>query len=109
MPTFLKTLPLCAAIAIMAMPVVTPAEANHQFERFYRYNDPYSPTTPNLYRRERRSHQCQLPQEYRPSAPVNAFQGWLMPGLIWGDCPLLMPPPLRVRDTPTSPFGSTWR
>ncbi len=86
---------------------VAPAEAALQY-RVQPY-DPYSPSTPYLYRRERRSTACQLSPSLRgKDPPANQFQGWLLPGLIWGNCPLRMEM-MGTKDEPRSIFGPTGR
>jgi hypothetical protein len=95
---------LSLALLLLSVSWAPSAFANHQYT--YVNNDPYNPSTPNLYRRTQRSHTCQLPSQYQGSASSNSFQGWLLPGLIWGDCPLRFPKPIRVQETTTRPFGS---
>jgi hypothetical protein len=89
---------------LMCTTAAVPIPANALEYRVQKY-DPYSPSTPNLYRRERRSETCQLPANVRNGiGDTSKFQGWLFPGLYWGYCPLtfgIAP----VRQNPRSPFG----
>jgi hypothetical protein len=99
----LASIGILSTVAFAAAPVIPFAEANHQFT--WKYNDPYSPSTPNLYRRDPRPHTCQLPAQYQAHPAANEFQGWLLPGLIWGDCPLTFRMATPPRSTGYAPFG----